>query len=148
MLLEFSKEARRGVPEALGFLAGVIRLHSPNPGHLAVPSLEAAHNLSSSLKYKTGWWRTSLLKSLKNTFIMEPSPEVSASILSASLHLIEKYTEALKGPFELSAETELPYEVSESLLSQSPPEAVPRGVAKEGCHHHSSCDRQSMSFFQ
>jgi nucleolar protein 14 len=148
MLLEFSKEARRVVPEALGFLAGVIRLYSPNPGQFAVPSLEAAYNLPSIQQLREGISGTKLAGgilpslSLENTFIMEPSPEVSASILSASLHLIEKCTEALKGSFELSAETELMYEVSESLLSLRPkrfPEALQKKVASTAAMIAKAC---------
>jgi nucleolar protein 14 len=138
LLLEYTKDAQRVVPEALGFLSGVIRLFSPNPGHFALPSLEAAYNLpvikllrervSEAKMYDGGLPALEL----ESDFLMDDSPDLSVAILSASLDLIERYTQALQGSFSLSAETELLSEVSDSILSlrtKGFPEALKKKVA-------------------
>jgi nucleolar protein 14 len=139
LLLEYTKEAKRVIPEVLGFLAGAIRLFSPNPGHFAVPSLEAAYNLPSIKSLRDALSGTKKvdgkLPSLKleRDFFTDASPDMSVAVLSASLDLVEKVTKALEGSFSLAVETELLCEVSESILSLRPksfPEALQSRVAK------------------
>lgn len=133
LLLEYTKESQRVVPEALGFLAGVLRLFSPNPGHFAVPSLEAAYNLPSIKSLRDAISgaknvRDNCSLKLESDFIMEASPSLSVAILAASLHLVEKCTTALSGSFSSPAESELLSEISESILSLRP-KCFPEGLA-------------------
>ena len=44
LLMEYTKEAKRVVPEALSFVASAIRLFSPNMGNFSNPALQAAYN--------------------------------------------------------------------------------------------------------
>jgi nucleolar protein 14 len=138
LLLEYTKEAKRIVPEAMGFLAGVIRLFCPRPGHFLVPSLEAAHSLPdfASLRQRASGKSSSNASlpclSLEKDKIMNGSSETAIAILAAALGLIEKTCNSLAGSFSLAAEPELFAEVSESILSLKPkalPEALQRMVA-------------------
>lgn len=124
LLLEYSMEAKRVVPEALGFLAGVVRMYSQDPGHFSVPSLEAAHSLPAFEGLRDRISNSTKVKlphlSLEREKIMNDDSKMPAAILNASLDLIEKSVGALSGSFSLSAESELFSEVSESLLTLRP----------------------------
>ncbi|KAL3913450.1 MAG: hypothetical protein SGILL_006485, partial [Bacillariaceae sp.] len=126
LLLEYTKEAKRVVPEAMGFLASTIRLFSPGSESATNPALDAAHKL----QFAQGL-RSSLVKSdkkaelpslkLESEFVLnEASEDFAVSILSMCLSLVEKCTTALKGSFSVSAETEFLYDVSSSILSLRP----------------------------
>jgi nucleolar protein 14 len=137
LLLEYTKEAKRVVPEALGFLAGVLRLFSANPGNFAVPSFEAAHSLPAIQSLRDAlsagvYTEKNIPKlQLESDFIVDGEPEnLSAAILYAALDLIEKCANAVKGSFAISAEAELFYEVSESILCL-PKKGIPKAMQKK-----------------
>ena len=142
LLLEYSRDAKRVVPEALGFLAGVIRLFSLDPGHFTVPSLEVACKLPAfeSLREKISNLELDLASlprlSLEKDIIKNDSALMTAAVLVAALDLTEKSISALVGSFSVNAEPEVFAEISESLLSLTPkgkskslPEALQRKVA-------------------
>lgn len=137
LLLEYTKESKRVVPEALGFLAGVIRLFSKNPGHFAVPSMEAAYGLAPIKSLRDAisagkYTETTIPKlQLERRFIVDGGPEnQAAAILFAALDLVESCANAVKGSFEISAEAELFYEVSESILCL-PKKGLPKALQKK-----------------
>lgn len=132
LLIEYSKEAKRVIPEALSFLASSIRLFSPNPGHFTNPALEAAHMhpfCQALRKSLSEYQMEDALPRLKleKGFMMntEDDGEFAVAVLSLSLSLVEKCALALQGSFSVPAETELLYEVSSSLLSLSPKSFCP-----------------------
>eukprot|EP00534_Pseudo-nitzschia_fraudulenta_P007089 CAMPEP_0201180490 /NCGR_PEP_ID=MMETSP0851-20130426/116333_1 /ASSEMBLY_ACC=CAM_ASM_000631 /TAXON_ID=183588 /ORGANISM="Pseudo-nitzschia fraudulenta, Strain WWA7" /LENGTH=298 /DNA_ID=CAMNT_0047464707 /DNA_START=33 /DNA_END=929 /DNA_ORIENTATION=+ len=126
LLMEYTKEAKRVVPEAVSFIASAIRLFSPNStGNFTSPSLQAAYGQAfcKSLRENILKYEDTSLPPLKleYDFIMnDESSETAVALLSLCLSLIEKYTLALTGSFSVSAETELLYEVSNAILSLSP----------------------------
>jgi nucleolar protein 14 len=126
LLLEYSKAAKRVVPEALGFLASAIRLFSPDPGYISNPALDAAHKLPFSKTLRQNLSNSEKeveLASLRlvSDFVMDDSnAQFAISILSTCLSLIEKSTMALRGSFSVPAETELLYDVSSGILSLHP----------------------------
>lgn len=129
LLLEYSKEAKRVVPEAMGFLASTILLFSSDPGSFTNPALEAAHKLPFSeslrknLKSSGKRLQSDELPSLRLEleFIMDDSSsDFAVAMLSTCLSLVEKCTMALKGSFSVPAETELLYDVSSSILTLRP----------------------------
>jgi nucleolar protein 14 len=137
LLLEYTKVAKRVAPEALSFLAGIVRLFSGNSGHYAVPSLEAAHDLPSVKLLRDqisdgalGDDNITRLQ-LDRDFIVEgDSKDLSTAILFSALDLIEKCAKALEGSFIVSAESELFYEVSESILCL-PKKGLSQGIQKK-----------------
>ena len=139
LLLEYTREAKRVAPEALAFLAGTIRLFSSDPGQFAIPILEASYNLPEikSLRDAISGCQAadvedSSLK-LKKDFILNTNSNLAVAVLSTSLHLIEKYIVYLQGSFSFPSDSELLFEVSESILSvpmKRLPEALQRRVGK------------------
>uniref|UniRef100_A0A6U9X837 Nucleolar protein 14 n=1 Tax=Pseudo-nitzschia australis TaxID=44445 RepID=A0A6U9X837_9STRA len=126
LLMEYSREAKRVVPEAISFMASVIRLFSPDDtGNIINPALQTAYTqpFCQSLRANVSKYEDASLPSLKieNDFIMnDESPETAVALLSLSMTLVEKYTEALSGCFSVAAETELLYEISSAVLSLRP----------------------------
>ncbi|VEU40901.1 unnamed protein product [Pseudo-nitzschia multistriata] len=126
LLMEYSKEAKRVVPEALSFIASAIRLFSPDDaGNLTNPALQTAYNqpFCESLRKNISRYEDASLPSLKieNDFIMsEESPEIAVTLLSLCIGLAEKYVEALNGSFSVSAETEMLYDITNAILSLQP----------------------------
>lgn len=122
LLIEFTKESKRVVPEALAFLGGVMRLFSKNPGVFALPSLEAAKNEPPIQALRDGLCSFGEDKvpmlALTRDFIVDGKIEdLSAGILFAALDLAEKYAKALEGSFSIPVEAEVFWELSESILT-------------------------------
>lgn len=126
LLMEYTKEAKRVVPEAVSFIASAIRLFSPNnTGYSTSPALQAAYNLPfcDSLREGISNYEEANLPALEleYDFIMsDDHSKVATALLSMCMNLIEKYVLALKGSFSLSSEAELLYEVSNAILCLQP----------------------------
>jgi len=126
LLMEFTKESKRVVPEAVSFIASAIRLFSPNnTGRFTSPALQAAYSLPfcQSLRNKISKYEGTTLPSLKleHDFIMrKENSETAVALLSMCISLVEKYVLALRGSFSVSAETELLYEVTSAILCLQP----------------------------
>ena len=137
LLIEYSKDAMRIVPEAIGFLSGVVRLFSPNPGRFALPSFETAYNLPGIKELRTKLESTpkdSKIPSLEldRNFTTNSDSEVGGAALLAALKIIQKCTTNLNGAFAIPAESELFSEASDSILSLRPkklPEAIQKQVS-------------------
>mmetsp|Transcript_133907 Transcript_133907/g.199125 ORF Transcript_133907/g.199125 Transcript_133907/m.199125 type:complete len:991 (+) Transcript_133907:69-3041(+) len=131
LLIEYSRGAKRVVPEAMGFLGGVIRLFSPNPDRFALPTFESAYNLPEIklLRQQVKAVVKDQIPSLElaREFVRASEPDVAIAALGASLQTIERCTENLDGSFALDAESELLSDVSDCILSLRPnqfPEAL------------------------
>lgn len=126
LLMEYSKEAKRVVPEALSFIASAIRLFSSDDtGRMTTPSVQKAYSqpfCESLRKNISDYEGTELPKlTIEHDFILsDESPETAVALLSLCMSLVEKYTEALSGSFSVSAESELLYEVTNAILSLQP----------------------------
>jgi len=131
LLMEYTKEAKRVVPEALSFIASAIRLFSPNIGNFTNPALQAAYNqpFCQSLRDDISKCKdcakgeNTILPSLKleKDFITNnKSSEIAMTLLSLCLNLVEKYSLSLRDSFSVPAETELLYEVTNAILSLQP----------------------------
>jgi len=131
LLMEYTKEAKRVVPEALSFIASAIRLFSPNIGNFTNPALQAAYNqpFCQSLRddiskcQDCAKGENTILPSLKleKDFITNnKSSEIAMTLLSLCLNLVEKYSLSLRDSFSVPAETELLYEVTNAILSLQP----------------------------
>jgi nucleolar protein 14 len=144
LILEYTKEAKRVAPEALGFLAGVVRLFAPpDSGHFPVPSLEAARHLPvlESLRERViaggeANEKSFHLLSVERSDCMGETSQMPTAILVAALSMIEQTVVTFHGAFTLAAEPELFSEVSESLVSLCPttkeksfPKALQRKIA-------------------
>lgn len=133
LLIEYTFEAKRVVPEALSFLASTIRLFSPDTGHhLTNPALDVSSKqpFCTSLHNSVSGYRGDefpRLKLEKNFIGNDDSDggEFAVALLAACLSLVEKYTLALKDSFTVPAETELLHEVSSSILSLRPKSYCP-----------------------
>ncbi len=126
LLMEYTKEAKRVVPEAVSFIASAIRLFSRNnTGYFTTPALQTAYDepFCQSLRDAVSDYDETSLPALKLEYdfiVNDESPEVATALLSMCMSLMEKYVTALKGSFSASAETELLYEVSNAILSLQP----------------------------
>lgn len=126
LLLEYTKEAKRVVPEAMSFLGSTIRLFSSNPGKFTNPALEAAYKLpfSESLRKDLAKRRNASAVpalGLEKDFVMNSADaDFAVSILSTCMSLIEKSAVSLKDSFSVPVEQELLYDVSSSILSLRP----------------------------
>eukprot|EP00536_Pseudo-nitzschia_multiseries_P012066 jgi/Psemu1/260290/estExt_Genewise1Plus.C_4410036 len=129
LLMEYSREAKRVVPEAVGFIASAIRLFSPDDTrNFSNPALRTAYAqpFCEALRENVSKYDDAddaRLPSLKieHDFIMnDESSETAVALLSLCMSLVEKYTEALAGSFCVSAETELLCEISNAVLSLQP----------------------------
>ncbi|KAG7347806.1 Nop14-like family protein [Nitzschia inconspicua] len=128
LLLEYTKEAKRVVPEALSFIASTIRLFSSDPGRFTNPALEAAHklpfsqclrkDLNGSKSRKTD--PVPMLSLEKNIIEDSSASDYSAAVLSTCMTLIEKCTTTFKAAFPAASEQELLYDVSSSMLTLRP----------------------------
>lgn len=124
LLLEYTKDAKRIVPEALAFLAGVIGLFSANPGQFSIPSLEAAYDLPSiqllrdiAFRGEPGVREGTNHIQLDKAFLEAQSEEhVPVALLLATLDIISNCVDAMNGSFTVQAEPELFYQINESIL--------------------------------
>lgn len=129
LLIEYTKEAHRVAPEAVGFLAGVIRLFATHSADAAmprypVPTLESAvskpelANLRSQVsEYKCAGGKLPAL-SLENSEICK-NGRASAAVLTAALHLSGAYATSLCRHLA-TAEREIFSVVTNSLLCLKP----------------------------
>jgi nucleolar protein 14 len=118
-MIEFTKDAKRIAPEALSFLAGILRLFAVKPGRFPIPSLEASAELPAF---------ASLRKRISVMLEMEEIPRLSLhkddiqadtapfAVLCSALHLIEAEAVALCGSLN-DAEAETFAEITDSLLA-------------------------------
>jgi len=128
LLLEYSKEAKRVVPEALAFLSSTIRLFSMKPGNFTNPALNSAYSLPfcqslrQSLSESGGDEAQSIPRlKLEREFILNSEhSDFAVAVLSSCISFVENYVMALKGSFSVSAENELLYDVTSSILSLRP----------------------------
>jgi nucleolar protein 14 len=126
LLMEYTKEAKRVVPEAVSFIASAIRLFAPNnTRNFTNPALQAAYDqpFSQSLRDAVSKYDDATLPSLKlehDFIVSDEDTEIATALLSMCISLIEKYVQALKGSFSVSAEAELLYEVSDAILCLQP----------------------------
>jgi nucleolar protein 14 len=119
LMIEFTKDAKRIAPEALSFLAGILRLFAVKPGRFPIPSLEASAELPAF---------ASLRKRISVMLEMEEIPRLSLhkddiqadtapfAVLCSALHLIEAEAVALCGSLN-DAEAETFAEITDSLLA-------------------------------
>lgn len=140
LLLEYSKEAKRVVPEALSFIASTIHLFAAEKGRFTNPALDAAYEqeFCQSLRRRLPEYKHDKdvglprLK-LENDFVMSDSTEVPVAVLSTCLGLLEECALALKGAFSVASEAELLYEASSAILrlhSKSMPVSIQKKIAK------------------
>lgn len=135
ILIEYTREAKRVVPEVNAFLASTIRLFSSNRNertnlvHYTLPSLGAASNddtfaslREEASKYKgsedEGEEMTSPLLSLEKAKI-QCENDTSAALLATALHFAEVSVQNLGGSLS-SAEKEAFAEITESILCLEP----------------------------
>ena len=129
LLIEYTKEAQRFCPEAVGFLAGVIRLYASDAkdrmkSQYPVPTLELAsfqfalrdlRSLMSSFKLE----EESLPPLSFEKSDIADKKRTSASLLGAALHFSETCAKSLSGSLGM-AEREALAEVTNSLLCLNP----------------------------
>lgn len=118
LMIEFTREAKRIAPEALAFLASVLRLFGPVPTKTPVPSIEATWQIPklSSLRKRLDNMDLGSMPMLSFERDAIQDPSMIAGVLVSTLHLVNVAGAALKG-FLNSAETEAFAEVSSSLLA-------------------------------
>lgn len=130
LLIEYTKEAKRVAPEALGFLAGVLRLFAHDPSERTqaqypVPTLKSAavHTELSRLRSIVSNYKPDMEEALPSLFLekskMEDKESASASVLVAVLHLSEGCAQNLSGSLG-TAERETFAEITSSLLCLKP----------------------------
>jgi nucleolar protein 14 len=126
-LIEYSKEAKRVVPEALSFLASTIRLFAPEKGKFTNPALSGAYDQDFCVKlrhrltkYKPSSDEGLPRLKLEKGFILCSDPVYPSAILSTCLGLIEVCASYLKDSFTLPSETEALYEASAAILALHP----------------------------
>jgi nucleolar protein 14 len=124
LLIEYSKEAQRVVPEALGFIASTIRLFAPQLGKITNPALYAAYEQDFCVllrrrlsKYKHDSDSGLPRLKLERDFIFSSDSQFPVAILSTCLGLVEKCASYLKGAFSVPSEAEALYEASAAILS-------------------------------
>ena len=130
LLIEYTKEAKRLAPEAVGFLAGIIRMHALEPAErnksqYPVPTLEtaASHTELSKIRSFSANFKASD-KDATPSLCLEKAqitnkPTASVSVLGAALHLSAVYAQSLSGSLG-DAERETFVEITESLLCLDP----------------------------
>jgi nucleolar protein 14 len=118
LMIEYTREAKRIAPEALAFLASVLRLFGPVPTKTPVPTIEAAwqipelHSLRKSLEDMD----VDVLPVLSFERDVIQDPCMIAGVLVSTLQLVRFAAKTLEGALN-SAETEAFAEVSSALLA-------------------------------
>jgi len=137
LLLENGIVAKRIVPEALGFLSGVVRLFSRNPGQFALLTFEPAYNLPDvqelrkRLSDNDGQSVCSFpALRLESDFVSENSQLVAMAMLSACFQIMSNIARCMQESNELASEIELIGELSDSLHTVRSKE-IPRGLTKK-----------------
>jgi nucleolar protein 14 len=127
LLIEYSKDAKRVVPEALSFLASMVRMFSldssdkdldnftlPSLGALAKEEIADLRELASAYEDE----QLPLL-SLEKDWIEGTASEVAAALLVSTLHMIEVAAVNLTGSLS-GSEKECFSDIAESLLVLKP----------------------------
>lgn len=135
ILLENGLEAKRVAPEALGFLAGVVRLFSNNPDQFPLLTFESTYHLSDIQSLRSalpGEMESDIIPTLRleREFISNNDQEVAVAMLNACFQIINTFASSLKGAFSSNAEPELFGEISASLLTLHPKD-LPQGLKKK-----------------
>ena len=127
LLIDNGLEAKRVAPEALGFLSGIVRMFSNDPGQFALPAFESAYHLADIQALREGLQAlkgdlTDLSKlKLEVEFIAPKDGKVAAALLDVSIQIFGKViANSLQGSFGVGAEPELCAEMSDSLLTLRP----------------------------
>lgn len=153
LLVEYTKEAKRVVPESLAFFASVIRLFAPDsaklPEMFPQPSLGAASSQEPflSLRSKVLAYDGIELPLLSLCRKDIENDKTAVAILTAALHIVEGMVTNLAGSM-MSAETECFFEITKSLLELQPkskkksfPQPLQKKIAaavtaiSEACQH-------------
>lgn len=124
LMIEFTKDAKRIAPEALSFLAGMLRLFSvePEPDDFCIPSLEAAAEWPEFESLRKAVSAMSAIKTLPRMSLQKEDIESDATpvaTLCSTLHLIEAQANIIAGSLD-DAEAEALAEITESLLALKP----------------------------
>jgi nucleolar protein 14 len=134
LMIDFTKDANRIAPEALSFLAGVLRLFVVKPGRFPIPSLEAAAELPAFASLRKRVSVMSEIEEIPRLSLHTDDIEVDKApfaVLCSALHLIEAEAVALCGSLN-DAEAETFAEITESLLAlQSKKYPLPELVAQK-----------------
>lgn len=129
LLLEYSKEAQRVVPEVLAFLADAIRLYSPDAAKsvyaFALPSVGVASTLEifASLRSTVSGLEADSCSQLSLEKDRIDSDETISAVLFSALHLAEVAVSHLKEPLASGAQESF-VALAESVLSLKPKSRV------------------------
>jgi nucleolar protein 14 len=124
LLIEYSREAKRVVPEALAFLCGVIRLFSNTTDDSPIPTMKQvdSNSIIAAVKDYTGEVCPKLSPEKEAIIDLR----VPVAILCSALQLIDAYADALGGSLNF-AESEAFSEIIKALLSLSrTKQAIPK----------------------
>jgi nucleolar protein 14 len=119
LMIEFTKDANRIAPEALSFLAGMLRLFSVKPGRFPIPSLEAAAEFPAFVSLRKRVSEMSGIQEMPRLSLHKDDIEAATmplAVLCSTLHLIEAEGTKLGGSLN-DAEAEAFAEIIESLLA-------------------------------
>jgi nucleolar protein 14 len=131
VIFEFSKEAHRLVPEAIGFLSSALRLFSPKPIHMKLPNMKVIQHQEFRRQLISPDYEEKTFLPLEKAEIEKPSTVTSIfySILYLVDTWIEKFGNSLNGG-EPEAFSELSSSLkalsSSSKKSPLPPFAIKR----------------------
>jgi nucleolar protein 14 len=138
LMLEYTREANRIVPEAMAFLSGIVRLYANAAKELLgpLPNLTDAANEQFALDLRQQVSKGSFseladLPSLKLEKAFVESNDMPIALLNMALHLIETSVTRLTGKLS-DAEQELLGQVAYSLVVLEPSaksSPLPRGMA-------------------
>lgn len=121
LMIDFTKDAKRVTPEALSFLAGMLRLFSVKPDHFPIPSLEAAAELPefASFRKRVSEMEVPELPRLSLQKDDIENKETPVALLCSALQLVDAVASHLGGSLH-DGETEAFAEITKSLLAIKP----------------------------
>ena len=117
LIIEYSREARRVVPEALAFLSGVLRLFSPSSVKAQFPTMKdmpTTHFRKTVSEYPG---TDCPMLSIEHAKIGQPS--TTTAILCSALHMVDQCVQALGGSLD-HGEPEAFSEIAKVLLELNP----------------------------
>lgn len=131
LLMEYTTESKRVVPEALSFIASAIRLFSPDKQKSSNPALQTAYDQPFCQSLRESILKNDLLEEankeprplkLEKDFVMDGTKTctIAVTLLSVCMGLVGKYTQSLAGCFSAPAETELLSDIASAILSLHP----------------------------
>ena len=150
LMIEFTKDAGRMAPEALSFLAGMLRLFSMDSqsDDFPIPSLVAAAEWPDFENLRKAVSEASKMQDLPRLSLQRKdseSDETSVAVLVSTLYLIEAQVKALGGSLD-NAEAEAFAKITESLLALKPmskkyplPDVVARRVREVAAVVSAAC---------